>query len=70
MHAAGTSWTREARTANGLYSAHDPRLFFGLGDVTGVERIEIRWPRGNVDLIEAPALDRLHPVREGQQENR
>ena len=55
--AGGRTWTREMRTSNGLYSAHDPRLHFGLGPVTGIDWVEVRWPTGNVQRVSEPPLD-------------
>ena len=63
--AGGRSWTREARTSHGLYSAHDPRLHFGLGDVARVDRVEVRWPSGAVQVVGGPPLDRFLTVHEG-----
>jgi hypothetical protein len=58
------TWTREVRTTNGLYSAHDPRLFFGLGDVARIESVVIRWPSGVVQVEEHLTVDRYYDIRE------
>ncbi len=67
IHAGGRVWTREARTSYGLYSAHDPRLHFGLGDVERIDRVDVHWPSGALQVIENPALDRFLLVREDVQ---
>jgi hypothetical protein len=46
-------------------SANDPRLHFGLGQASAVE-IEIRWPSGLVEKIQAPGVNRLITIREGK----
>jgi hypothetical protein len=64
VRAGGRAWMREVRTTDGLYSANDPRVHFGLGAVAAVDRVEIHWPSGGGQTIEAPPLDRLLVVRE------
>ncbi len=64
VHAGGRRWVREVRTTSGLYCAHDPRLHFGLGDVDSVERVEVRWPTGALQVVESPALDGVLVVTE------
>ncbi len=47
---AGGRERRAWRTGGGSYqSASDPRLHFGLGDVTKLDEVEVRWPSGQVD---------------------
>jgi hypothetical protein len=46
-------------------SAHDPRLHFGLGDVTRVESIEVRWPSGIIDRLKDIPADQVLIVKEG-----
>jgi len=43
--ALGNRWGT-VTTSSGYLSASDPRLHFGLGTESAVERIEIRWPSG------------------------
>ncbi len=70
VFAGGKSFTAEARTTNGLYSAHSTRLHFGLGDVDAIERVEVRWPgaeRGpatHLQTVASPRIDGLLTIRE------
>ena len=58
------------RTGGGSYqSAHDPRLHFGLGDRTQVERVEVAWPSGQVDRLDRVGANRVLVVREGESSN-
>ena len=66
VHANNRSIVRESRTSAGLYSAHDPRVHFGLGAGAAVDSIEVRWPSGAVSRLEKPALDRHHVITEPQ----
>ena len=46
---------REVQRGYGFQSQHDPRLIFGLGERSRVERVEIRWPSGRMQALEEPA---------------
>ncbi len=48
----------------GFASQSQRRLHFGLGAATRVDRVTIRWPSGTEQVIESPAIDRLHRVVE------
>jgi len=65
--AAGRTWLREVRATQGLYSSHDPRLLFGLGDVASVDAVEVLWPGGRRSRIEHPPLDALLVVDEPEE---
>jgi hypothetical protein len=52
LTAGGRTQIAEARAGHSYASTSDPRLHFGLGDATRVERLEIRWPRGARSLLE------------------
>jgi hypothetical protein len=56
----------EARASSSYLSAHDPRLHFGLGDATKVERIVVRWPSGTIDRVEGESADQELVVQEGR----
>ena len=55
---------REARRGGSYLSSHDPRLYFGLGEWTKVDAVEIRWPGGAVQRIAGVAADQLLVVEE------
>lgn len=57
---------REVQRAYGYQSSHDGRVLFGLGQEEQVERVEIRWPSGQVQVLEQPELRRYLVVREGE----
>jgi hypothetical protein len=46
-------------------SANDPRLHFGLGNVTTAD-IEVHWPTGASETFTAQKADQLITIREGQ----
>ncbi len=57
-------FTREVRRTNGLFSSHPADVHVGLGPVEGIESVEVHWPSGRVQRLEAPPLDQLLVVTE------
>jgi tetratricopeptide (TPR) repeat protein len=54
------------RSGGGSYlSASDPRLHFGLGTARKVERVEVTWPSGRIDVYLDLAGDARYSIREG-----
>ncbi len=51
----------------GFSSQNDRRVHFGLGSDSRIDHVEIRWPSGIVQLVEAPEPNMLHVVRELEQ---
>jgi tetratricopeptide (TPR) repeat protein len=58
---------RWVTSGTGYLSAHDPRLWFGLGSNTMVESLEVRWPSGRVQLWTQVAGDRILEIEEGRE---
>src|ERR1043165_9964296 len=52
-------------SARGRYiSSNDPRLIVGLGTRPGVRTVEVRWPDGRNQVVNAPTVDSYLTVRE------
>jgi enediyne biosynthesis protein E4 len=63
VHAAKTQVRQVAPT--GGYLSHSSRtLHFGLGDDERIDRVEIRWPSGAIQVLQSPAINRRHDVVE------
>ncbi len=58
------SWVDETRSGASYLSQSDPRLHVGLGAVTEIDRLEIRWPEGDTQTIPGSSLvvDRYHEI--------
>ena len=55
------------RYGGGSYqSAVSPRVHFGLGPATRIDRLEVAWPSGRVDAFEGLDADRVYRIVEGE----
>ncbi len=62
---AGGKSRKAWRVGGGSYqSSSDPRLHFGLGDATQIDRVEVRWPSGRTDRFGPLAADRAYRLQE------
>ncbi len=55
----------EVHSGRGYQSHYGLRLHFGLGKRDHVDRIEVRWIGGGVDVVENVAVDQLLTITEG-----
>jgi enediyne biosynthesis protein E4 len=55
---------RQVKGGGSYLSANDPRILIGLGDLTKVDRVEIRWPSGTRTFLSSPEIGRTHLVNE------
>ena len=55
---------RRVRTDGSYLSANDPRVLVGLGSVTRVEAVRVRWPDGVTVELKKPLLDRYTTVKQ------
>ena len=51
------TYTKEIVTSTGLMSDQTPTLFFGLGELTDVEKVSIRSANGKIRVIEHPPVN-------------
>jgi enediyne biosynthesis protein E4 len=64
LHWKNRKQVQQVTTASGFSAQNQRRLHYGLGDANAVDRVVIRWPSGQEQTIEHPAVDRLHHVKE------
>jgi enediyne biosynthesis protein E4 len=60
----GLKQTTQKRSTTGYLSQNDPRIHFGLAKNQMVERIEIKWPSGKLQVIENVKANQILVVRE------
>jgi enediyne biosynthesis protein E4 len=63
--ANGRTEARVVLSQTSYYSHDDLRLHFGLGPAAQADRVEVRWPSGVVDVLEAVRARQVLTVREG-----
>jgi enediyne biosynthesis protein E4 len=64
---AGGARQRADVLSGGSYGSNsDPRVHFGLGAATRVDRVEIDWPSGLKQTVAVPHLDQILLVEEGK----
>ncbi len=56
----------EATTAVGYNSSSDKRVYFGLGNATVIDRIELAWPTGVKQVLANVAADRILTIVENR----
>jgi hypothetical protein len=61
---SGLKQYNHVSTANGIYSASDKRVHFGLGAEALIKTLEIRWPSGLAQKLEDVKADQVLTVME------
>jgi hypothetical protein len=61
----GRAQARPVLSQSSYYSHDDLRLHFGLGSSAQADRVEVRWPSGQVDVLRNVAGRRVVTIREG-----
>ena len=59
-------WVGQVSPASSYLSSSDPRIHFGLGELTALETITIRWPSGRVEELHDVPADQIVRMVEGQ----
>ena len=65
MKAGARLFVDEVRSGSSYDSNSDMRVHFGLGPVTKLDSIQIRWPSGLVEQFGNLAVDKIHTLKEG-----
>jgi enediyne biosynthesis protein E4 len=60
----GQMQVQEVSGGSGFAAENDRRLHFGLGENPRIEKAVIRWPSGKVQILDKPAANELHKMRE------
>ena len=60
----GGQQLQQVVAASGYSAQNQRRLHFGLGPAAKIERVEIRWPSGQKQILEELQIDQIHKIRE------
>ena len=63
---ASRSQIEEVKAGSSYLSTSDPRLHFGLGGDSVMDKVEIRWPNGNIETLRNVSADAIYTVVEGR----
>jgi hypothetical protein len=55
----------EVRSGGSYLSQNDLRLHFGLGDAAQIDKLEVFWPNGNVQVLHDVTPDRFYHLKQG-----
>jgi hypothetical protein len=66
LTAAGVRQRADVFSGGSYASSSDPRVHFGLGASTKIEKLEIHWPSGAVEEFPLPGIDRILTIVEGK----
>lgn len=66
LTAGGVRQRADVFSGGSYGSSSDPRVHFGLGSTTKIDKVEIHWPSGLKQEIAAPEIDRIITVEEGK----
>jgi hypothetical protein len=65
MRAGSRIFVDEVRSGSSYDSNNDMRVHFGLGSVSKLDSIEIRWPSGLIEHFDHLPADKIHTLQEG-----
>ena len=66
LTAGGATHTREIKAGSSYLGQHDLRAHVGLGGASRIDRLEIRWPSGNTELVAGAGVNQILTVTEGK----
>ena len=69
IEAGDRRWIAERRAGSSYQTSGDPRLHFGLGSATRVDRLTVRWPSGTVQTAIDLETGRYHSIRESAEQS-
>ncbi|MPY90552.1 MAG: CRTAC1 family protein [Luteitalea sp.] len=66
IEAGGTRWRRDVISGGSYCSQSDLAAHVGLGRVTRIDAVTVRWPGGRAETFAVPGVDRIVTLVEGR----
>jgi enediyne biosynthesis protein E4 len=66
LTAGGTTQVREVKAGSSYLGQNDLRVHAGLGRATRIDRLEVRWPNGQNEVVEGASTNQILTVTEGK----
>jgi hypothetical protein len=64
--AAGRTQVREVKSGSSYLGQNDLRAHFGLGSAATVERLDVRWPGGEIETFRGVAADQIVTITQSK----
>jgi hypothetical protein len=64
--AQGRTQIREVKSGSSYLGQNDLRVHVGLADATRIERLDVRWPTGDIETTRDVAADQIVTITEGK----
>jgi hypothetical protein len=65
MKAGTRLFVDEVRSGSSFDSSSDMRVHFGIGSITKIDSVQVRWPSGLLELFENSRIDEIQTLKEG-----
>jgi len=66
LTSASGSQMEEIKAGSSYLSTNDPRLHFGLAGDSVIDKVEIRWPNGSIEILKNLGADNIYTIVEGR----
>ena len=63
---AARTQMRDVKAGSSYLGQNDLRVHVGLGKATRIDRLEVRWPNGQQEMVEGAAVNQILTVTEGK----
>jgi hypothetical protein len=54
------TWIHAITSGDSFTAQHAPTVHFGLGEASGIDQVEVRWPSGAITTIKQPEINQYH----------